>query len=105
MRPTTLPADMSESFTGRARILDPNGFLVDVGLAELHRLDPDSASTWGGKVRLFVNAALASKTMESILELENGQRARALVGPRVGDVVDGELVEVRVIALQNEVPF
>ena len=96
---------MSDSFTGRARILDPNGFLIDVGLAELNRLDPDSASTWGGKVRLFVNAALASKAVESILELENGQRARALVGPRVGDIVDGELVEVRVVALQSEVPF
>lgn len=96
---------MSDSFTGRARILDLNGFLVDVGLAELHRLDPDSASTWGGKVRLYVNAALASKKMESILELENGNRAKALVGPRVGDVVDGELVEVEVVALQSEVPF
>jgi hypothetical protein len=96
---------MSDSFTGRARILDPNGFLVDVGRAELNRLDPESASTWGGRIRLFVNAALASKSMESILELENGNRARALVGPRVGDVVDGELVEVRVVALQSEVPF
>lgn len=96
---------MSDSFTGRARILDPNGFLVDVGRAELHRLDPDSASTWGGKVRLYVNAALASKKMESILELENGNSARALVGPQVGGVVDGELVEVQVVALQSEVPF
>jgi hypothetical protein len=96
---------MSDSFTGRARILDPNGFLVDVGRADLHRLDPDSASTWGGKVRLFVNAALGSKTMESILELENGNRARALVGPRVGDIVDGELIDVRVVALQSDVPF
>ncbi len=96
---------MSDSFTGRARILDLNGFLIDVGLADLTRLDPDSASTWGGKIRLFVNAALASKTMESILELENGNSARALVGPQVGDLVDGELIEVRVIALQNEVPF
>lgn len=96
---------MSDSFSGRARILDPNGLLVDVGKANLHRLDAESGATWGGTIRLYVNAALSSKTMESILDLENGTQARALVGPQVGDVVEGELIDVRVIALQADVPF
>ncbi|MEX2280498.1 MAG: hypothetical protein WEA76_10490 [Acidimicrobiia bacterium] len=96
---------MSDTFTGRARILDLNGLLVDVGKANLQRMDADSGATWGGTIRLYVNAALSSKTMESILDLENGNRARALVGPQVGGVVDGELVDVRVVALQSEVPF
>lgn len=96
---------MSDTFTGRARILDPNGLLVDVGRADLHRTDPESGSTWGGTIRLFVNAGLTDKTMESVLELENGRRAAALVGPQVGGIVDGELVDVRVVALQGEVPF
>ncbi len=96
---------MSDSFTGRARILDTTGLLVDVGRAHLERQDPESGASWGGTIRLFVNAALASTTMPAILELENGRRARALVGPQVGGVVDGELVDVRVAALQPEVPF
>lgn len=96
---------MSDSFTGRARILDPNGLLVDVGKADLKMMDPESGATWGGTIRLYVNAALSSKTMESLLDLENGNRARALVGPQVGGIVDGELVDVRVIAMQPEVPF
>lgn len=96
---------MSDSFTGRARILDTNGSLVDVGKAQLTRRDPETGSHWGGTVRLYVNAALAAKTMPAILELENGSRALALVGPRVGGVVDGELIDVKVVALQSEVPF
>jgi hypothetical protein len=102
---TSLPADMSDSFTGRARILDTTGLLVDVGKANLMRLDPESGSTWGGTIRLFVNAALAAKTMPALLDLENGHRASALVGPQVGDVVEGELIDVRVVALQRDVPF
>ena len=96
---------MSDSFSGRARILDPTGSLVDVGKASLQRLDGETGTTWGGTIRLFVNAALSSKTMAAILDLENGNRAQALVGPQVGGVVDGELVDVRVTALQSEVPF
>lgn len=96
---------MSDTFSGRARILDLNGMLIDVGKANLHRVDPDTGATWGGTIRLFVNAALATKSVESILRLENGNETRALVGPQVGGVVDGELVDVQVVALQTDVPF
>jgi hypothetical protein len=96
---------MSDTFSGRARILDLNGMLIDVGRADLRLLDPDTGSTWGGTIRVFVNASLTSKSVESILDLENGNRTRALVGPQVGGVVDGELVDVRVVALQTDVPF
>lgn len=103
--PTNLSADMSDSFSGRARILDTNGMLVDVGKANLHRLDGESGATWGGTIRLYVNAALATKTMPAILVLENGNQARGLVGPRVGELVEGELIDIKVTALQSEVPF
>lgn len=97
---------MSDSFSGRARILDTNGMLVDVGKADLHRLDGESGATWGGTIRLFVNAALATKTMPSILVLENGNQTRALVGPRVGELVEGELIDVKVTPLESDtVPF
>lgn len=96
---------MSETFTGRADILDPNGMLVDVGKAILERRDPETGVTWGGAIRLYKNAALANQTMEAILGLENGQRAKALVGPRVGDIIEGELIEVKVTPMQSEIPF
>ena len=96
---------MSDTFSGRARILDLNGMLIDVGKADLHLVDPETGATWGGTIRLFVNAALATKSVESILVLENGERTRALVGPQVGDLVDGELVDVKVVALETDVPF
>jgi hypothetical protein len=104
-RGDTLAADMSDTFSGRARILDTNGLLVDVGKAQLARHDPETGATWGGTIRLFVNAALSSKTMPAILDLENGQQARALVGPQVDGVVEGELIDVRVIAMQPDPPF
>ena len=96
---------MSDTFSGRARILDPNGMLIDVGKANLHLLDPDTGATWGGTIRLFVNASLATKAVESILHLENGNQAHALVGPQIGGLIDGELVDVKVVALQTDVPF
>lgn len=96
---------MSDTFSGGVRILDLNGMLIDVGKADLHVLDPESGSSWGGTIRVFVNASLTSKSVESILVLENGNRTRALVGPRVGDVVDGELVDIKVVALATDVPF
>ena len=96
---------MSETFSGRADILDPNGMLVDVGKAILERRDPETGETWGGVIRLYKHAALSTKTMEAILVLENGQRADALVGPQVGDIVEGELIEIKVTPMQGEVPF
>ena len=96
---------MSETFTGRAEILDTNGMLVDVGKAILERRDPETGATWGGVIRLYKNAALTDLTMPAILELANGERAKALVGPQVGDLIEGELIEVKVIPLQSEVPF
>ncbi len=103
--PSSLSADMSDTFSGRVRILDLNGMLIDVGKANLHTLDPETGSTWGGTIRVFVNASLTSKSVECILVLENGNRTRALVGPRAGDVVDGELVDLQVVALETDVPF
>lgn len=96
---------MSDTFTGRADILDTNGLLVDVGKAILEQRDPETGATWGGVIRVYKNASLAMKTMPAILRLANGQQAKALVGPQVGDIVEGELIELRVTPLQSEVPF
>ena len=96
---------MSETFSGRADILDTNGLLVDVGKAILEKRDPDTGATWGGVIRVYKHASLAMKTMPAILRLANGQQAKALVGPQVGDIVEGELIELRVTPLQSEVPF
>lgn len=96
---------MSDTYEGRARILDPNGMLVDIGKAILSVTDPESGGTWGGVIRVFNGASLVAKTMKSSLVLGNGNRTTALVGPQVGDVVDGELVDLRVVGLEDTVPF
>ncbi|MDX1448073.1 MAG: hypothetical protein R3246_03330 [Acidimicrobiia bacterium] len=96
---------MSDTFTGRADILDTNGLLVDVGKAILERQDPETGATWGGVIRVYKHAALAQKTMPAILRLSNGEEAKALVGPQVGGIVEGELIDLDVTPLQSEVPF
>jgi len=96
---------MNETFEGRARILDPDGFLVDVGKASLEREDPESGRRWSGTLRVFVGASLANKTMEAVLELDDGRSGRALVGPRVGEIVDGELIMLKVVGLSDAAPF
>ena len=96
---------MSDTYQGRVRIFDPTGLLVDVGKAMLTKTDPETGGTWGGVIRVYVGAALAGKTMEALLDLGSDARPRALVGPKIGDVVDGELVELRVIGLTDDVPF
>lgn len=96
---------MSETYEGRARIKDPNGLLVDVGKAVLHTTDPESGGTWGGVIRVYRGAALAAKTMKASLELANETTATALVGPQVGDVVEGELIELKVVGFDDTVPF
>ncbi len=85
------------SYHGKARILDLSGVMFDVGKADLTTNDA-STGEWGGTIRLFENSALADKSITSFLELDDGRRLRAQVGPRSGDA-EGELMYVRVAGL------
>lgn len=89
-------------YQGKARILDLNGVMYDVGKAELATVD-SSTGEWGGTIRLFENSALANKSITSYLELSDGRRLKAQVGPRIGDA-EGELMYVRVAGLDRAAP-
>lgn len=93
----------SSTYSGKVRILDTSGMMFDVGKAELAVIDPDTHS-WGGSIRLFENSALATKSMTSLLELDDGSRLRAQVGPRSGDA-GTDMMLVKVAGLQDITGF
>ena len=86
---------------GKARLLDLSGVMFDVGKADLTTIDP-STGEWGGTIRLYENSALADKSITSFLELDDGRRLKAQVGPRSGDA-EGELMYVRVAGLAESI--
>lgn len=92
---------MSEqaSYHGKVRILDTNGIMYDVGLGDLAVTDPGTRS-WGGSIRLFEKSALATKSITSYLELEDGSRLKAQVGPRSGDA-GKDLMYVKVTGIED----
>lgn len=89
----------SSTYSGKVRILDMNGVMFDVGKADLAIIDPDT-QTWGGSIRLFDHSALATKSVTSLLELTDGSRLRAQVGPKSGDA-GNDLMFVKVVGLQD----
>ena len=102
----TIPgmADTTTStYAGKVRILDMNGVMYDVGKAELEVTDPMTRS-WGGSIRLFDNSALATKSMTSILELPDGRRLKAQVGPKIGGAGE-DLMNVKVTGLDDVSAF
>lgn len=90
---------MSSSYQGKVRILDTSGIMYDVGLASLEITDPETRS-WGGTIRLFDKSALATKSVTSYLELGEGRRLKAQVGPRSGDA-GTDLMFVKVTGIDD----
>lgn len=91
------------TYSGKVRILDMNGVMYDVGKAELEITDP-LTRTWGGSIRLFENSALANKSITSLLELQDGSRLKAQVGPRNGDG-GKDMMKVAVLGLEDVTGF
>jgi hypothetical protein len=94
---------MSLSYQGKVRILDTSGIMYDVGLANLEITDPETRS-WGGTIRLFDKSALATKSVTSYLEIGEGRRLKAQVGPRSGDA-GTDLMFVKVTGLDDVESF
>ena len=91
------------TYSGKVRILDMNGVMYDVGKADLEVTDP-LTRTWGGSIRLFENSALATKSITSFLELEDGSRIKAQVGPRNGDA-GKDMMTVAAVGLEDLTGF
>ncbi len=84
-------------YHGPTRILDLNGSLLDVGMAEFG-VDDDEGGTWEGTIRVLANSCLASKSITSLLELSDGTRVRAQVGPTVAPASNGAVL-VKAVAV------
>lgn len=91
------------SYSGKTSILDMNGVMFDVGKADLEITDPSTRS-WGGTIRLYDRSALATKSLTALVELEDGRRLKAQVGPKSGD--DGkDMMRVKVVGIDEAAGF
>lgn len=88
------------TYSGRLRVLDRNGMLLDVGRAELAATD---AWTWSGTIRVFVGSCLQNKSLTVVVELDGGHRALAQVGPMIAGA-GKDLILVKVTGI-DRVPF
>lgn len=91
------PLATKPSYTGLARVLDLNGMLLDVGKGEFAVVDPD-ARLWQGTIRVFKGSCLAPRSLTCLVELADGRRLRAQVGPMVSDA-GNDLVAVKVVGI------
>ncbi|HUP14828.1 MAG TPA: hypothetical protein VM848_02060 [Acidimicrobiia bacterium] len=80
-------------YSGPVRILDINGFLLAMGIADLEA-DPDN-DTWGGTLEVMAGTGVAGKALVVDLEAD-GKKGRAQLLP-----VDnqGEAAHSRVVGL------
>ncbi len=90
------------SYSGKARILDRAGMMLDVGKAALAATDPATRG-WSGSLSVFKGSCLEAKSLTSLVELADGTRALAQVGPKVADLPD-DLIEVKIVGI-DPVPF
>lgn len=66
------------SYSGPARILDTNGYLLTVGMVDVEA--DEQMGTWRGTVEVFPGTGVAGKALVVDLEM-NGHRGRAQLIP------------------------
>lgn len=86
------------SYQGPVRILDTNGWLLTVGMADLALTDPVTQS-WGGTVTVFRGSSVEGKSLTALLELPTGVRAKAQLGAEEREA-GSDLVAVKVVGLE-----
>lgn len=89
--------DTTTAYEGRARILDRNGMLLDVGKGRFS-VDEDEPRAWSGTLRVFAGSCLETKSLTALVETEDGSRILAQVGPKRADL-EGDLIEVKVVGI------
>lgn len=98
------PAEASpRSYAGIARVLDYSGWLIDVGKGEF-AVDDESTGAWSGTISVYRGSSLDSKVLTGLVELADGRRSRATVGPRAA-TLDDDLVSIKVRGIDGVIPF
>lgn len=93
---------MSDFYQGTLRVMDPNGFLLDIGAAHLQVDDP-GLGTWSGRLTVSSGSCIDKKSLTSLVETADGTRALAQISPASGSG-RGQFVEMAVAGL-GEPPF
>ncbi len=87
------------SYQGPVRILDTNGWLLTVGMADLAVTDP-LTQAWGGKVTVFRGSAIEGKSLTVLLEFPDGARGKAQLGAEESAADTPDMVAVKVVGLE-----
>lgn len=93
----------SRTYTGIARVLDYSGWLIDVGKGEF-TVDDEEVGAWSGTISVFRGSSLADKLITGLVEVADGRRAQATVGPQTASLAD-DLVLVGVKGIDGVIPF
>ena len=82
--------------------MDPAGFLLDIGAAELRIADPDRG-TWVGELTIFGGSCLDKKSLTALVETTDGTRSLAQISPFT-ESERGPFARMKVVGL-GEAPF
>jgi hypothetical protein len=93
----------ARTYTGIARVLDYSGWLIDVGRGDF-TADDEEVGAWSGTISVFRGSSLADKLITGLVELADGRRSRATVGPKAASLAE-DLVSVKVRGIDGVIPF
>lgn len=82
--------------------MDPNGYLLDVGVAEL-RIQDAIRRTWRGELTVSRGSCIDRKSLTSLVETAEGVRSLAQISPATG-WERGRYIKMDVVGL-GEAPF
>ncbi len=82
--------------------MDPNGFLLDIGAADLQIDDPER-KTWNGHLTVFKGSCIDRKSLTSLVETRDGTRSLAQISPATG-LERGRFITMNVVGL-GKAPF
>ena len=93
---------MSDFYQGILRVMDPNGFLLDIGSSALRINDP-GRRTWEGELTVSKGSCLDRKSLTALVETSDGVRSLAQISPATGSE-GGPFIKMSVAGL-GEAPF
>jgi hypothetical protein len=71
---------VNDFYQGILRVMDPNGFLLDIGSADL-RVVESSRRTWNGLITVAKVSCIDRKSLTALVETADGQRSLAQISP------------------------